>query len=352
MPGWNHDCPMLDISEEKHAMNRFIKRRAKTGPGAVLLIAAMATSCACAQGFPSRPVKIVAPFPPGGAVDAVSRLLAIQLREPFGQPVLVENIIGATGQIGVEHVARAQPDGHTAVLAASAAIVINPHLSKLSYDPLKDLVPITNATTSPSALAVHASVPAKTLLEFIDYVKARPGKVSYAVSGIGSQLHLAGELLKQRTGIDMLAVPYKGTAPSTMAVVANEVPATISDLTTLRSHHLAGKIRILAVVDAKRTEAAPDIPTVAEAGVPGFVASGWLGLFTTAGTPPEVVARWNKEVVAILRKPDIQKTLLGMGVEADPNPTPEAAAAFVRTEYAKWGAAIKASNIKLDGGAQ
>ncbi|MFM9970165.1 MAG: Bug family tripartite tricarboxylate transporter substrate binding protein [Burkholderiales bacterium] len=329
-------------------MNTLLRRHANFSAAIALTIAAAGFGCANAQPFPNRPVKIVAPFPPGGAVDAVSRLLAIQLREPFGQNVLVENIIGATGQIGVEHVARAQPDGHTAVLAASAAIVINPHLAKLSYDSLKDLVAITNATTSPSALAVHASVPAKTLMEFIDYVKARPGKVSYAVSGIGSQLHLAGEILKQRTGIDMLAVPYKGTAPSTMAVVANEVPATISDLTTLRPHHLAGKIRILAVVDARRTAAAPDIPTVAEAGVPGFVASGWLGLFTTAGTPPEVVARWNKEVVSILRKPDIQKTLLGMGVEADPNPTPEAAATFVRSEHAKWGAAIKAGNIKLE----
>ena len=325
------------------------RRRTRFVSRAVLLAATIAFSGAQAQSFPNRPVKIVAPFPPGGAVDAVSRLLAANLREPFGQNVFVENIIGATGQIGVEHIAKAPPDGHTAVLAASAAIVINPHLTKLNYDPLKDLVAISNATTSPSALAVHASVPAKTLKEFIEYVKARPGKVSYAVSGIGSQLHLAGEILKQRTGIDMVAIPYKGTAPSTTAVVANEVPATISDLTTLRPHHLAGKIRILAVVDANRTSAAPEIPTVAESGVPGFVASGWLGLFTTAGTPPEVVQRWNREVVAILRRPEIQKTLLTMGVEADPNPTPEAAATFVRNEYAKWGAAIKAGNIKLEG---
>lgn len=330
-------------------MQSFKPTLARTAQSLTLALAAAAAFTASAQSFPSRQVKIVAPFPPGGAVDAVSRLLALQLREPFGQTIVVENIIGATGQIGVEHVAKAPPDGHTAVLAASAAIVINPHLTKLNYDSLKDLVAISNATTSPSALAIHASVPANNLMEFIAYVKARPGKVSYAVSGIGSQLHLAGEILKQRTGIDMVAIPYKGTAPSTTAVVANEVPATISDLTTLRPHHLAGKIRILAVVDARRTSAAPEIPTVAEAGVPGFVASGWLGLFTTAGTPPEVVARWNKEVVTILRKPDIQKTLLTMGVEADPNPTPEAAAAFVRAEHAKWGAAIKAGNIKLEG---
>jgi tripartite-type tricarboxylate transporter receptor subunit TctC len=313
----------------------------------VALLAAVVTS-ASAQSFPTRPVKIVAPFPPGGAVDSVSRLLATNLRGPFGQPVVVDNILGATGQIGVEHVARAQPDGHTAVLAASAAIVINPHLQKMSYDSLRDLVPITNATTSPSALAIHSSVPAKNLKEFIEYVKARPGKVSYAVSGIGSQLHLAGEILKQRTGIDMLAIPYKGTAPSTMAVVANETQAAISDLTTLMQQHLAGKIRILAVVDAQRTQAAPDIPTVAESGVPGFVASGWLGLFTTAGTPPEVVRRWHQEVVAILKRPDVQKSLLAMGVEAAPNPSPEAAVSFVRSEYDKWGAAIKASNVKLD----
>ena len=316
-----------------------------------LLAAAFATS-AFAQSLPTHVVKIVAPFPPGGAVDSVSRLLATNLQGPFGQPVVVENITGATGQIGVDRVAHAEPDGHMAVLAASAAIVINPHLQKLSYDALKDLVPISVATTSPTAIAVNASLPVKNIKELIDYVKARPGKVSYAVSGIGSQLHLAGELFKQRTGIDMLAIPYKGTAPSTAALVANEVPVAVSDVTSLRPQHLAGRVRILAVVDAHRTAAAPDIPTVSESGVPGFVASGWLGLFTTAGTPPEVVRRWNKEVVAILERPDIKAALLKMGVEAAPNPTPEDAAAFVKGEYEKWGSAIKAAHITLPNAAR
>src|SRR5262245_17945147 len=180
---------------------------------------ASAAAPAAAQSFPNRTVKIIAPFAPGGAVDIVARMLAQRLDKRFGQPVVVENMVGATGQLGVDYVAKAAPDGHTVVNAASGAIAINVHLTKLPYDPLKELTLVTRTTWTPTALAVNPSVPAKTLQEFIAYVKANPGKVSYGTSGIGSQLHIAGELLKQRTGIDMVSVPYRGTNPTTLAII-------------------------------------------------------------------------------------------------------------------------------------
>jgi len=305
-----------------------------------------------AQAFPARTVRIIAPFPPGGAVDYVSRLIAKQLEGRFGQPVVVENKPGATGQIGVDYVAKSPKDGYTAVMAASGAVAINVHLTRLPYDPVRDLVAITRTVLTPSALAVPASLPVHTLKEFIDYVKARPGQISYATSGNGSQLHLAGELLKQRTGIDMVAVPYRGTQPTTLAIVTGEVQAGISDLSTLLPQAAANRVRILAVVDGKRSHSAPDIPTVAESGVPGFVASAWLGLFTTGGTPMDVVARWNREVVDILGAPDVQKMLVANGVEPVPDESPEAAAAMLQSEIDRWGSAIKAANIKLDASAQ
>ncbi len=321
--------------------------------GATLLIGLVLTRLASsAEDFPTRPVKIVAPFPPGGAVDFVSRVIAKQLEGRFGQPVVVENRPGATGQIGVDYVAKAPKDGYTAVMAASGAVAINVHLTKLPYDPVKDLAAITRTVLTPSALAVPASLPVHTLKEFIDYVKARPGKISYATSGRGSQLHLAGELLKQRTGIDMVAVPYRGTQPTTLAIVAGEVQAGISDLSTLLPQAAANKVRILAVVDGKRSQSAPDIPTIAESGVPGFVASAWLGLFTTGGIASGIVARWNKEVVEILRSAEIQKMLVANGVEPVPDDSPEAASMMLRSEIERWGSAIKAANIKIDQSAQ
>ena len=331
------------------------ERRAATALilGAALVLGALSIPTASsAQTFPTRTVRIIAPFPPGGAVDLVSRLVAKQLEGRFGQPVVVENRPGATGQLGVDFVAKSAPDGYTAVMAASGAVAINVHLTKLPYDPLTDLAAITRTVLTPSALAVPASLPVHNLKEFIEYVKARPGKISYATSGIGSQLHLAGELLKQRTGIDMVAVPYRGTQPTTLAIVTGEVQAGISDLSTLVPQAAANKVRILAVVDGRRSQSAPDIPTVAESGVPGFVASAWLGLFAAGGTPPHIVARWNREVVDILRAPEMLKTLLANGVEPVPDESPEAAAAMLRSEIDRWGSAIKAANIKLDQAAQ
>ncbi len=303
---------------------------------------------AAAQGFPNSPIKLIAPFPPGGGVDLTARLLSSKLRDSFHQPVVVENITGATGQIGVERVAKAKPDGYTAVVAASAAITINLHLTKLGYDPVKDLAPITMLVTSPTALAVNASLPVNTLQEFLAYARANPGKVSYSTSGVGSQLHVAGELLKQRTGIDMVAVAYKGTLPATAAIVSGEVQAGISDLPTLLPHAAANRIKILAITDAARSSSAPNIPTVAESGVPNFVAGSWLGLFTTGGTPPDIVAKWHTDVAALLRTPEMQKALQDIGLEAAPNKSADEFGAFVRSEISKWGEAITSAKIKLD----
>ena len=303
---------------------------------------------AAAQTFPTGRLKIVAPFAPGGGVDLVARLLAQQLEKRFGQPVIVENIVGATGQLGVDHVAKAGPDGHTVVNAASGAVAINVHLVKLPYDPLKDLTLVTRTVLAPTALAVNPSVPAKTLQEFIAYVKVNPGKVSYGTSGIGSQLHIAGELLKQRTGIDMVSIPYRGTNPTTLALVSGEVQAAVSDLSTLIPQAEAGKVRILALMDSRRASFAPDIPTVAESGVPGFVAGAWLGLLANGGTPPDVVRRWHKEVADILNAAEWRPAIHRMGLEPAPNDSPEDAAAYLRQQIEMWGNAIRSANIKLD----
>ena len=301
-----------------------------------------------ADTFPSKPVKLVAPFPPGGGVDLTARLLSTKLRETFGQTVIVENIVGATGQIGVESVAKARPDGYAAVVAASAAITINVHLTKLGYDPIKDLAPITMLVSSPTALAVNASLPVDNLEQFIAYLKKNPGKVSYSTSGIGSQLHVAGELLKQRTGVQMTAVAYKGTLPATAAIVSGEVQAGISDLPSLLPHAAAGRVKILAITDATRSRAAPHIPTVSEAGVPNFVAGSWLGLFTTGGTPPDVVEKWHSAATTLLQSPEMRNSLQGIGLEAAPSKSANEFREFVSSEVKKWGEAIQAANIRLD----
>jgi tripartite-type tricarboxylate transporter receptor subunit TctC len=314
---------------------------------ALAVISALAATPAAAQSFPTRTVRIVAPFAPGGGVDLLSRLLAAQLEKRFGQTVIVENVVGATGQIGVDNIAKAAPDGHAVVNAASGAIAINVHLIKLPYDPLKDLTLITRTVLAPTALAVNPSVPAKTLQEFIAYAKANPGKINYGTSGIGSQLHIAGEMLKQRTGIDMVSVPYRGTNPTTLALVSGEVQAAVSDLSTLLPQAEGGKVRILALMDNKRASFAPDIPTVAESGVPGFVAGAWLGLLAPSGTPPDIVRRWHKEVAEILNAPEWRPAIHRMGLEPAPNDSPEDAAAYLRQQIDMWGAAIKSADIKL-----
>ncbi|MBN9425463.1 MAG: tripartite tricarboxylate transporter substrate binding protein [Burkholderiales bacterium] len=308
---------------------------------------AFLASPAAAQSFPSRPVKIIVPFPPGGSVDIVARILAQRLQTRFQQTVTVENVTGATGQIGMDRVAKAPPDGYTAVLAASGGVVINVHLMDLPYDPSKDLAAITRVVLTPTALAVAADLPVRDLKGFVDYVKARPGKVSYGVSGIGSQLHIAGELLKLRTGIDMTAVPYRGTSPTTMALVAGEIPAGISDISTLKQYAEAGKVRMIAAMGDQRAESAPDIPTVAESGVPGFLSTAWLGLFTTGGTPKEVVDRWYQEVTEILQEPEVLAKFRSISVEAAPNKSPAEAVAFVQGEIKKWGEGIKQAGIKI-----
>lgn len=318
---------------------------------AALALAVVATSSDPSHAqtaFPRQPLTIVVPFAPGGAIDVLARMLAQRLGPRLNQSVIVQNMPGATGQIGVDFVARSNPDGHIAVMGASGGIVINPHLRKLPYDPLKDLTLVTLVSKGSAAFAIPASLPANSFQEFATYVRANPNKVFYAVSGVGSQFHVAIELLKLRAGLDMTAVPYKGSDPAIIALVSGEVQAGISGLSSLQPHVEQNKIRILAITDSERTEAAPDIPTVAETGVADFAITGpWNGLFLPSRTPPEIVKRWHTEVTAILREPDMQKAMFKLGAMAAPHNSLEEAENFIRTEYKAWKDTIEATKLKL-----
>ena len=313
----------------------------------IVAVSLSLASAALAQSFPSRPVRIVVPFPPGGSVDLIARTIGPHLAERFGQPVVVENKPGAAGQIGVAEVAKGAADGHAVVLSSPGAAAINMHLRKLSYDPAADLAAITPMAIIPTALAVNPALPVNTLAEFISYARERPGQLNFSISGVGSQGHLAGELLKARAGLSIQNIPFSGTAPATTAILSGQVQAGISDLTTLLPLAQDGSVRILAVVDAKRAQSAPQIPTVAESALPGFVASGWVALFAAAATPPAVLDRWNAEVTAILDLAEVRAGFVRAGMEADPR-TRQEAREFHLGEIRKWGDAIRSANIKVE----
>lgn len=315
----------------------------------VVALALLAPAAALAQTFPAKSVRIIVATSPGGFVDIVTRTLAARLTEGFGQPFLVENRPGSGGQIGVNSVAKAAPDGYTYILASPGSLTVAPHFIKLPYDPLKDLVAIARVATSPSAFAVHVSVPVKSFKEFLEYAKARPGALNFGNPGAGTLLHLAGELMKLMTGINMVAVPYKGTAPVNAAIAAGEVQVGFADLPSMKPLADGGRIRILAVVDPERTAAAPDIPTVAESGLPGYEAGGWGMLLGPTGIPREIIGRMDAEVARALKHPE----LLQIYFKATIDPAylgPEDAARYLRNIHEKWGKVIREANLKAGGG--
>lgn len=300
-----------------------------------------------AQPFPSKPLKILVPSTPGDGSDILARSIAQKLTERWGQPVVVENRPGAGGVVGTEAAAKSPADGYTVIMGNAGSHAINQALyPKLSYDVVRDFAPITLAASAPNVFVVNPSVPAKTVAEFIALARKEPGKYSFASGGNGSSAHLNGEMLKAFAGIEMTHVPYKGSSPAITDVIAGQVQLMIGNLPPVLPHIKSGKVRALGVTTATRFAATPDLLPIADT-VTGYESLAWFGLFAPAATPREVVAKWHDEVVAILALPDIRERVAQMGFEVVGN-TPEAYAALIRNDIAKWQRVVKASGAKAD----
>jgi len=308
---------------------------------------AQAPSTGSGPAYPTKAIRIVVPFPAGGTSDILSRAVGQKLTEEWKQPVIIDNRPGAGANIGAEIVVKSPPDGYT-LLAASTIHTINPSLyRKLAYDPVKDFTPITLIAATSQVLAVHPSLPVKTVKELVAYAKKRPGEINYSSAGSGSQPHLTAELFKSRTGINIVHVPYKGAPPAMTDLLAGHVALSFATSPSAVPHVKAGKLRALAVSTAKRISALPDVPTIAEAGVPGFEASGANGLVGPAGMPGPVVEKLNAAVVRIVKEPAMSKFLSEQG--ADPfTTTPAEYAAYIKSEVAKWAKAVKDSGARVD----
>ncbi len=303
---------------------------------------------AAAQPWPTKPIRYVVPFAPGGTTDILARTVGDKLAVALGQPVIIENKPGAGGGVGAEFVAKSAPDGYTIMGGTISTHAINASLYKnLPYDPVKDFVPIVLIARVPNMLVVNIDVPAKSVPELIALLKASPGKYTFASSGNGTSQHLSGELFKSMSGTEMQHIPYKGSPPALQDVMGGQVTMTFDNITTAWTLAKAGKLRALAVTTATRSSVAPDVPTLAEAGLPGFEVGSWQGVFAPAGTPPDIVRRLNAEIVKILNLPDVKEKLAALGAELAPN-TPEEFAAMVKAEVAKWADVVKKSGARVD----
>ena len=301
-----------------------------------------------AQWAPSRPVRFVVPFAPGGSTDTLARTMATKLADALGQQVVVDNRSGGNGNIGMEIVANSPPDGHTLVLGYIANLAIAPSLyQKMPYDPVKDFAPITQPASSPNVLTVHPSVQAKNLKELIALAKANPGKISFASTGVASVGHLTGELINNLAGIRMTHVPYKGSGQAVTDVLGGHVQAMFSGFSSTIAHIKSGKLRALAVTGAQRSPALSEVPTIAEQGFPGVEATAWYGVLAPTGTPKPVVTRLHDDLVKILKQPDVVQRLDGLGFEIVGS-TPEQFSAYIRSEIKKWAKVVKASGAKPD----
>jgi tripartite-type tricarboxylate transporter receptor subunit TctC len=315
---------------------------------ATLALLAAAPAVLAADAWPNKPIRLIVPFPPGGSSDIAARLVAPKLAQALGQPFVIDNKPGAGGGLGLEATAKSPPDGYTFVLAAAGGMTINPSLyPKLSYSPSKDLTPVGGFGTSQFVLIANDQLPARDVRQLIAQAKAAPGRMSYASGGNGTAMHLAGELFKSMTGTHIVHIPYRGTGPATLATMAGETQFAIADLTSVQQAVKGGKVRILAVLGAQRTALAPEIPTLAEAGVPGYDAVGWFALFAPAGTPPAIVERMNKELTAVLGQPEVRERFAVAGLEPQAS-TPQQLAQRVQDETAKWAKVVKVSGAKLD----
>ena len=309
---------------------------------------AAAPLTAYSQAYPAKPVRVVIPFPPGQATDVIGRVVSQKLGDVMGKSFIVDNRAGANGIVGIETVVKSPPDGYTLLITASGSLVINPNLySKLSYEPLKDLSPIALLGLIPLVVVAHPSLPVSNISQLVALTKSQPGKLSYASSGPGSAQHLAMELLKWRTHMNILHVPYKGSAPAMTDVLSGQVPLMFDTVASSLPMIRADRLKALGVGLAKRSAVLPNVPTLDEAGVKGFEVAGWSGFLAPARTPQAIVQQLNSEVLKILAQPDTKERILALGMEPA-STTPEEFAAFMNAETAKWAQAVKLSGVKLD----
>jgi tripartite-type tricarboxylate transporter receptor subunit TctC len=306
------------------------------------------SGAAFAQAWPTKPLKMIVPFPPGGAVDILGRAISQKLSDATGQPVVVDNRAGAGGAVGSEAAAKSPNDGYTLLMGSTSTISINPALvSKPTYDPQHDFTPVSQVAFVPHMLVASMAVPVANLREFIAYAKANPGKLNYASAGNGTPHHIAAEMFKQLAGVEMVHVPYKGTGPAINDLLAGQISFMSVEVLAALPHVRAGKLRALGMATANRSEVAPEIPTVAEAGLPGFEVTAWYGVFAPAGSPPAAVQRVAAEVAKAVREADFRERLANLG--ATPvGSNPEEFAKFLRVENVRWANAVKASGAKLD----
>ena len=304
-------------------------------------------SVAVAQPYPSKPVRIIVNFPAGGVADIYARIIGGKVQEAWGQPVIVENRTGGGGNIGADAVAKSAPDGYTLNMSAIGPHAVNVTLfSKMPYDPVKDFAAIALVLEAEGLLVVHPSVPVNNIAELIAYARANPGKLTFASAGPGTASHLAGELFKTMAKVDMLHIPYKGNVPAITDLLAGQTSLLFATMPTVLPHAKAGKLRALATLGSERSAATPELPTIGET-LKGFEVNNWIGLFAPTGTPPEIVKRWNAEVMRVMQSAEIQARLPVDGARFTPN-TPEQFAAFVKSEIAKWAPVVKASGARVD----
>lgn len=324
------------------------RHRAIVAAGVVLAALVLAPVTLRAQSYPSKPIRLIIPFPPGGSTDILGRSLAQKLSEAWGQQVLVDNRGGAGGTIGADLAAKAPADGYTLLMGHIGTLAVNVALyPKLSYDPIRDFAPVCMVALVPNVLVVHPALPVKNVSELIAYAKANPGKLNYSSGGNGSAAHLAVEYFKLQTKTEIVHVPYKGTGPSVTDLIAGQVSMTMTGAPAVMPHVQSGRIRALGVSSPQRIPALAQIPTVAESGVPGFDATQWYGVVAPVGTPKDIVARLNAEIRKIMQSKEMLERLNTEGAISAAG-TPEQFDAYIKSEIARWGAVVKAAGMKAD----
>ena len=314
-----------------------------------LLLGLMVSVVHAQPAYPNKPIRIIITVAPGGGSDITTRTVGQKLIEAWGQQVIVDNRPGGNGIIGMEIAAHANPDGYTLLLGTIGPVAVNPSLySKLPYDPVKDYAPIARGVSALNMLVVHPSLPAASVKEFIAYAKANPGKINFGSSGVGFADHLAGEIFNTLAGVKMVHVPYKGGAPAMLDLLAGNLQCIFATVSTAITYVKAGRIRPLAVTSAKRAEQFPDIPTIAESGVPGYTVDNWYGFFAPRGTPKPIITKLHAEINRILLLPDVKERLAGLGIFAFLLPTPEAFGGYIEDEIKKYAKVVKDSGSRID----
>ncbi|KWR78308.1 MULTISPECIES: tripartite tricarboxylate transporter substrate binding protein [Cupriavidus] len=337
---------MTAQKDSRRAARRRLVQAAILASGLMLAVPAMAQS-ASTQNWPSRPVRVVVPYPPGGVSDAVTRLVMQKLAERIGQPVVVENRPGANGMIGSDNVAKSAPDGYS-LLVVVAAHAINPSLyQKMSYDPIRDLTGVSEIGRIPLLMVSSAQLPPKSVKELVSWGKAHPDQMTFASSGSGSGAHLAGELFSQGTGMTMTHVPYKGISPALPDLISGQVAVIFDSVQTMIPLAKAGKVRALAITNPRRWPAAPDVPTMAEAGYPNIMPSSWIGVLAPAKTPTAIVDRLSAELDAVVHAPDVQAKLIDYGIDPVGGKADQFQA-FIKEEAGRWASVVQKAGIKLD----